>query len=93
MAAVSDDLIHGGLDGVDDAGDVDREQGLDRRRRRGAQCGGARQDAGVGDRDVNPPEAVDDIGDGDRRERRETHTSATMPMAECDDMRAAICGV
>ena len=31
----------------------------------GAQRGGARQDACVGDRDVDPPEAIDDIGDGE----------------------------
>ena len=62
-----------GLNGVDDTGDVDREQSLDRRRRRGAQCGGARQNARVGDRDVNPPEAIDDIGDGNVERVAVTH--------------------
>ena len=64
LAALGDDLIHCGLNGVDHTGDVHREQGLDRGGRCGPQRPGAGQDARIGDGDVEAPEATHDGVDG-----------------------------
>ena len=64
LAAVGEHLVHGCLDRVHHTGDVDREHGLDRRCRCGAQRGGGGKDSGVGDGDVDPSEVIDDVGDG-----------------------------
>ena len=70
LATVGDDLLQPGGDGVGDAGDVDRQRGLDVRGRGVAQRRGLREQAGVGDHDVEPAEPVDGLGDRGVERRR-----------------------
>ena len=58
-----DHLVHPGGDRVDDAGDVDRQRGLDVGDRGVAQGRRLGQQAGVGDHDVEAPEAVHGLRD------------------------------